>query len=130
MRPCAAGIRGVHGFHYIVCPAGIARFGRGALQNGPLLRYTQSRLGKGAGSPVEFSISQMAQMHGITRQTLIYYDKIGLFCPARTDGSGARFYTAEQMPVLREICMLKRLDVPLKEIRQALMRIRDAVRTL
>ena len=69
---------------------------------------------------MEFSISQMAQMHGITRQTLIYYDKIGLFCPTRTDGSGARFYTAEQMPVLREICMLKRLDVPLKEIRQAL----------
>ena len=28
---------------------------------------------------IELSISQMASLHGLSRQTLIYYHKIGLF---------------------------------------------------
>lgn len=69
---------------------------------------------------MEFSISQMAQMHGLTRQTLIYYDKIGLFHPARVNENGMRYYTAEQMPFLREICMLRGLDMSLKDIQDLL----------
>ena len=46
---------------------------------------------------MEFSISKMAQLHGITRQTLIYYDKIGLYI-RRVDDRGCRFYSSEQMP--------------------------------
>lgn len=65
---------------------------------------------------MEFSIGKMAELHGISRQTLIYYDKIGLFRPTRVDGSGARYYDSSQMPFLREICFLKEQNVPLKEI--------------
>ena len=59
-------------------------------------------------------------MHGISRQTLIYYDKIGLFSPAFVDKKGMRYYNASQIPLLREICMLKQLNVPLKEIQSIL----------
>lgn len=65
-----------------------------------------------------YSISEMAHMHGISRQTLIYYDKIGLFSPSHVSENGSRLYTVEQMPFLREICFLKELNLPLKEIKE------------
>ena len=67
---------------------------------------------------MEFTIGKMAELHGISRQTLIYYDKIGLFRPTRVDDSGARYYDSSQLPFLREICFLKEQNVPLKEIRK------------
>lgn len=45
-----------------------------------------------------FSISEMASIHGVSRQTLIYYDKIELFQPVHIDENGYRFYAAEQIP--------------------------------
>ncbi|EGO62820.1 MerR family transcriptional regulator [Acetonema longum] len=62
------------------------------------------------------SISEMAKLHGLTRQTLIYYDEIDLFKPARVDEKGYRYYSNYQIPYLREICFLKFLGVSLKEI--------------
>ncbi len=69
---------------------------------------------------MEFSISKMAQLHGITRQTLIYYDKIGLLHPARVDDRGCRFYSSDQMPFLREICFLKNMNIPLKMVEESI----------
>jgi DNA-binding transcriptional MerR regulator len=62
------------------------------------------------------SISEMAKLHGLTRQTLIYYDEIDLFKPVRVDENGYRYYSNYQIPYLREICFLKSLGVGLKEI--------------
>lgn len=62
------------------------------------------------------SISEMAKLHGLTRQTLIYYDDIDLFKPVKVDGKGYRYYSKHQIPYLREICFLKSLGVGLKEI--------------
>lgn len=64
------------------------------------------------------SISDMAELHNITRQTLIYYDKIGLFKPDHTEANGYRAYDSLQIPVLREICYLKNVGIPLDEIRK------------
>lgn len=58
----------------------------------------------------------MARIHNISRQTLIYYDKIGLFKPVRTDSGGIRLYELRQIPLLREICFLKSIGVSLREI--------------
>ena len=38
------------------------------------------------------SISEMAKLHGITRQTLIHYDNIDLFKPAKVDTNGYHIY--------------------------------------
>lgn len=38
------------------------------------------------------SISEMAKLHGITRQTLIHYDNIDLFKPAKVDTNGYRYF--------------------------------------
>lgn len=63
------------------------------------------------------SISQMAEVHDISRQTLIYYDKIGLFKPIRIDENGYRYYSTYQIPLLREICFLKSIGIKLEDIK-------------
>lgn len=63
------------------------------------------------------SISQMAEIHSISRQTLIYYDKIGLFKPTYIDDNGYRYYSPYQIPFLREICFLKSIGIKLKDIK-------------
>ncbi|AEB06252.1 transcriptional regulator, MerR family [Coriobacterium glomerans PW2] len=65
-----------------------------------------------------YEISEMARLFDITRQTLIFYDKIGLFRPARVNGRGYRFYAPTQIPRLRLICIFRDLGLELKEIKR------------
>ena len=61
----------------------------------------------------------MAQIHDISRQTLIYYDKIDLFKPEIIDDkNGYRYYSTLQIPQLREICFLRSIGMPLDDIRK------------
>lgn len=66
------------------------------------------------------SISEMAKLHRISRQALIHYDKIGLFKPEITHQNGYRYYSLNQIPVLREITFLRSLKIPLEDIKQHL----------
>lgn len=63
-----------------------------------------------------YEISEMARLFGVSRQTLIYYDRIGLFKPAAVNEKGYRFYAPTQIPKLRLICILRDLGLELKEI--------------
>lgn len=63
-----------------------------------------------------YTISEMASIFGVSRQTLIYYDKIGLFAPAEVNEKGYRFYSPTQIPLMRLICILRDLGVDLDEI--------------
>lgn len=65
-----------------------------------------------------YEISEMAGMFDISRQTLIYYDRIGLFKPAYVNEKGYRFYAPTQIPLLRLICILRDFGIELKEIEQ------------
>ena len=71
-------------------------------------------------------ISDMAAMVGVSRQTLILYDKNGLLHPAYVNGAGYRYYSLDQLPSLRLICLLKSTGVTLAEIRDFLKNHRDA----
>ncbi|KAF1683356.1 MerR family transcriptional regulator [Veillonella sp. R32] len=62
------------------------------------------------------SISEMAKLHGMSRQTLIHYDKIGLFKPMYTNKRGFRYYSKRQIPFMRKIGFLKNLGISLKDI--------------
>ena len=63
-------------------------------------------------------ISKMAQLNGISRQTLIYYDNIGLFKAAMVDDKGYRYYDICQIPLLREIRFLQAVGVKLEKIKE------------
>ena len=64
-----------------------------------------------------FTISDFAKLMGISRQTLIYYDHIGLFKPIKTLENKYRLYSRNQINVISLISMLSEMGVPLKEIK-------------
>ncbi len=64
-----------------------------------------------------FSVSEMARINNLTRTTLIYYDKIGLFRPTVTDEKGYRYYCASQIPLLKEICFLRDIGISIEDIK-------------
>lgn len=65
-----------------------------------------------------FSIGEMAKLQNISRQTLLFYDKIGLFCPAYTDpNNGYRYYSSSQLDYLDTICIMKKIGFSLDEIK-------------
>ncbi len=64
-----------------------------------------------------FTISEFAKLMGISRQTLIYYDRIGLFKPAKTLENRYRLYSRSQINIVSLISMLGAMGVPLKEVK-------------
>lgn len=65
-----------------------------------------------------FSIGELAKQQNISRQTLIFYDKIGLFCPVYSDpNNGYRYYSVNQLDDLDTICIMKKIGFSLKEIK-------------
>ena len=66
-----------------------------------------------------FSIGELSKYQNISKQTLIYYDKIGLFCPAWVDPhNGYRYYSAGQIDDLDTILIMKKIGFSLNEIRE------------
>lgn len=64
------------------------------------------------------SIGELAKLQDISKQTLIYYDTIGLFCPVYKDAkTGYRFYSMKQIDFLDTILILKKMGLSLQEIK-------------
>lgn len=66
-----------------------------------------------------FSIGELSKQQNISRQTLIFYDKIGLFQPAYVDAAnGYRYYSVKQLDYLDTICIMKKIGFSLEEIKK------------
>lgn len=66
------------------------------------------------------TISQVAELTGISIRTLQYYDEIGLLKPSELTQSGYRLYNDEALQKLQQILFFKELDFKLKDIREIL----------
>lgn len=64
----------------------------------------------------KLTISEMAEINGTSRQTLIYYDKHKIFQPDLINEKGYRFYSPQSIPYLREIRFLKSIEIRLEDI--------------
>ncbi len=64
-----------------------------------------------------FTIGQFAQMHGINKKTLMWYDETDVFKPALIKENGYRYYSYSQSPTLETILLLRELDVPLDKVK-------------
>lgn len=69
---------------------------------------------------VEYSISDVARMAGVTSRTLRHYDDIGLLHPARVATNGYRWYGRSELLRLQRILLLRELRIPLPQIQQVL----------
>lgn len=66
-----------------------------------------------------YLISEVAELHSITKKTLLHYERIGLFMPCKVDPqTGYRYYSYEQFPFLKQIIYLKDLGLSLEEIQE------------
>lgn len=64
-----------------------------------------------------FTIGQFAQMHGINKKTLMWYDETDVFKPVVIKENGYRYYSYSQSPTLETILLLRELNVPLDKVR-------------
>jgi DNA-binding transcriptional MerR regulator len=66
-------------------------------------------------------IGRFARLTGVGIKALRHYDEVGLLVPAAVDDeTGYRFYSPEQVDTAEAIRVLRRLDMPLDEIRSTL----------
>ena len=65
-------------------------------------------------------INEVEALVGITKKNIRFYEAEGLLCPRRNSENGYRDYGEEEVEVLRRIKLMRKLGVPLEEIRQML----------
>src|SRR5262245_21805431 len=66
-----------------------------------------------------YRVREFADLAGVTVKTLLHYDRLGLLVPERTP-AGHRRYGARQLDRLRHILALKRIGIPLRQMRELL----------
>jgi len=67
-----------------------------------------------------YSISQLARACGLSRSTLLYYDRLGLLKPSGRTGSGYRYYSDAEQKRLQRIGHFRQAGLTLKQIRAVL----------
>lgn len=63
-------------------------------------------------------INEVESLAGITKKNIRFYEEQGLLNPRRNADNGYREYSDEDVQILLRIKLLRKLDVPLEEIRQ------------
>ncbi|MBQ9058351.1 MAG: MerR family transcriptional regulator [Atopobiaceae bacterium] len=70
---------------------------------------------------MSMSVSEFAEVTGVSVRTLHYYDEIGLLKPAFVDDTtGYRYYDGSSILRMQEILFYRELDFPLKSIAEML----------
>jgi MerR family transcriptional regulator, thiopeptide resistance regulator len=67
-----------------------------------------------------FRIGQLARQFGLSRSTLLYYDRIGLLSPSGRSGAEYRLYSPEDRKRLESICAYRRAGLTIEDIRTLL----------
>lgn len=63
---------------------------------------------------------ELAELFNIPKQTLLYYDRIGALKPEYISENGYRHYSVKQYMILEVILNLRKMDIPMNEIRDYL----------
>ena len=75
----------------------------------------------GAGEIMKtYSISQLADAFGLSRSTLLYYDRIGVLYASERTASGYRRYTEQDYGQLERICLFRDAGLALADIKKML----------
>lgn len=69
----------------------------------------------------KFTTGQFAALYDVNKRTLMYYDSIDLFKPTIVKENGYRYYTFGQSGLFDAIQLLRKLRIPLEEIKKHLV---------
>jgi DNA-binding transcriptional MerR regulator len=64
-----------------------------------------------------FRISELARHFGLSRSTLLYYDRIGLLAPSGRSEAGYRLYSRADRQRLEAICSFRKAGLGIEDIR-------------
>lgn len=78
--------------------------------------------------PKTYTISQLAKCFKLSRSTLLYYHRKKIFQPSIRGDNNYRFYSEEDYQVLKKICTLRQIGIPLKQI-VSVIKHKDTVMT-
>lgn len=66
-----------------------------------------------------FTAGELSRLSGLSRQTILFYDKKGILKPDYVNpDNGYRYYSADQLDLLDNISMLKEIGLSLDDIRE------------
>lgn len=66
------------------------------------------------------TISQVSRQLNVSTRTLRYYEQIGLITPQKKDNFSFRTYDPDTLVRIQQILFLRKLRIPLKQIREIL----------
>jgi len=69
---------------------------------------------------MNLTIGNLAKKYGLSRSTLLYYDKISLLSPCSHEKGEYRVYGMEEQERLKSICLYRKSGISLKEIKRIL----------
>ena len=65
---------------------------------------------------MEYTVSKLAKISGVSTRTLRYYDEIGLLKPTKIRSNGYRIYGNAEVDKLQQILFYREMGVSLEEI--------------
>jgi DNA-binding transcriptional MerR regulator len=65
-----------------------------------------------------YTVGKIAKQFGISRSTLLYYDRIGLLRPSSRSRSNYRFYHEQDIDRLKKIMLYREAGLPLGEVKK------------
>lgn len=68
----------------------------------------------------KYLISDISKILNLSKDTLRYYDKLGIVSPQKSPHNNYRYYSFEDFVVLTYVMLLRDLDIPLSEIKAAI----------
>ncbi|MDP4153587.1 MAG: MerR family transcriptional regulator [Bacillota bacterium] len=66
---------------------------------------------------MDYTISELSKLAGVSTRTLRYYDEIGLLKPSGVRPSGYRIYGQREVELLQQILLYRELEMPLSDIK-------------
>jgi DNA-binding transcriptional MerR regulator len=71
---------------------------------------------------MKYTVKEVADMAGVSRRTLHYYDEIGLLKPTTVDMNRYRYYHEEEVLRLQQILFFREMDFTLDDIKKMMDR--------
>jgi DNA-binding transcriptional MerR regulator len=71
-------------------------------------------------APRPLTVTAMGRRFGLSRSTLLYYDRIGLLRPGGRSGAGYRLYSQADVARMERLMALRAAGLPLQDIRAVL----------
>ena len=68
----------------------------------------------------KYTTGELAKLCGVTVRTVQYYDTRGILIPSDLSEGGRRLYSEDDLKLMKIICFLRELDIPIDAISQIL----------